>query len=142
MEKDIEATVKGCHDCQDNSKAPDEAPLHPWSWPERPWVRVHLDFAGPFLGKMHLVVINAHSKWIDVGIMDSATTQTTIERLRLILAEHGLPETVVSDNGSVFMSEAFQQLCPVMELMTLGRPLIIQQVMIWHKDPFKCSSMD
>ena len=28
-------------------------------------MRLHLDFAGPFLGKMYLVLIVAHSKWIE-----------------------------------------------------------------------------
>ena len=25
------------------------APLHPWSWPTRPWAQVHLDFPGPYV---------------------------------------------------------------------------------------------
>ena len=32
-------------------------PLHPWSWPPRPWQRIHLDFLGPFQGSMFLVVL-------------------------------------------------------------------------------------
>ena len=31
---------------------PQVAPLHPWVWPEAPWRRIHIDFAGPFMGKM------------------------------------------------------------------------------------------
>ena len=33
-----------------------------WEWPHKPWVRLHLDYAGPFLGKMFLIVVDAHSK--------------------------------------------------------------------------------
>ena len=41
------------------------APLHPWEWPEKPWTRIHIDYAGPFHGKMLLVVVDATSKWIE-----------------------------------------------------------------------------
>ena len=43
------------------------ASLHPWEWPSQPWSRLHIDFAGPFEGKMFLVVVDSHSKWLDVS---------------------------------------------------------------------------
>ena len=41
--------------------------------------------------------------------MPSATSTTTIEKLRAIFATHGLPETFASDNGTVFTSAEFQE---------------------------------
>ena len=32
-------------------------PLHTWSWPEKPWSRVHMDYAGPFEGRFAIVDI-------------------------------------------------------------------------------------
>ena len=66
----IEKKVKVCSRCQ---PTPAVAPLHPWQWPTRPWSRLHIDYAGPIDGKMFLVVIDAHSKWIDVFPTNSAT---------------------------------------------------------------------
>ena len=63
MDHDLEAKVKSCQHCQITRHSPPPAPLHPWEWPQRPWVRIHVDYAGPFLGKMFLVVIDSHSKW-------------------------------------------------------------------------------
>ncbi|GFT57407.1 uncharacterized protein K02A2.6 [Trichonephila clavipes] len=37
---------------------------HPWEWPNGPWQRIHVDYAGPFMGKMFFVVSDAYSKWI------------------------------------------------------------------------------
>jgi hypothetical protein len=36
---------------------PQVAPLHPWEWPSAPWERVHVDFAGPFMDSMFLVLV-------------------------------------------------------------------------------------
>ena len=67
-----------------------------------------MDFAGPFQGKMFLVVIDAYSKWIECEIMNSITSHNTIETLRVIFARHGLPDCVVTDNGTSFTSYEFQ----------------------------------
>ena len=109
MDKDLESRVRTCENCQMNSKNPPEAPLHPWEWPSRPWERIHIDYAGPFLGKMFLIMIDAYSKWIEVHPVNTATSRVTIEKLRSTFAIHGLPMTIVSGNGSNFCSEEFEE---------------------------------
>ena len=108
MDADIERAVKLCCKCQEHQKLPARAPMHPWEWPDRPWARLHIDYAGPIQGKIILVVVDAHSKWLEALTVTAATSQSTIEKLRMLFATHGLPETIVSDNGSVFTSEEFQ----------------------------------
>ena len=105
MDSEIEDMVKGCQVCQESRPSPPVAPLHPWEWPSKPWSRLHLDFAGPFLGRDFLVLVDAHSKWMDIQMMTSITSAKTIERLRLIFATHGLPLT---DNGASFTSSEFR----------------------------------
>ncbi|KAJ7995729.1 hypothetical protein DPEC_G00247610 [Dallia pectoralis] len=55
-----------------------------------------------------IVIVDAHSKWIDVYPTSTATSQLTIERLRQCFSVHGLPQTLVSDNGTCFTSQEFQ----------------------------------
>jgi len=62
LDTEIEARVKSCVVCQSNRKIPASAPLHPWEWPHMPWSRVHIDYAGPFLGRMFLLIVDSHSK--------------------------------------------------------------------------------
>ena len=64
LDKDIATIVQRCNDCQRSRNKPQPAPLHPWDWPKMPWQRVHIDFAGPFMGKMFLIVVDSHSKWL------------------------------------------------------------------------------
>jgi len=108
MDSELDKKVKSCHECQVNRHAPAEAPLHPWEWPEKPWSRLHIDYAGPLHGKMYLVCVDAHSKYIEVQVVNSATSTATIEKLRMIFATHGIPDTIVSDNGTPFTSEEFE----------------------------------
>lgn len=98
-----------CVSCQHQAHSPPSAPLHPWEWPKQPWHRIHLDFVGPFMGSMFLVTVDAHSKWLDVQLMSSITAPRTIEKLRQTFAIHGLPKTLVTDNGPTFTSQEFRQ---------------------------------
>ena len=61
LDTDIENQVKSSQKCQVNQKAPASVPLQPWEWPTQPWTRLHIDYAGPLMGKMFLVVVDAHS---------------------------------------------------------------------------------
>ena len=108
LNKDIETMVRTCIPCQSLLNAPAAVPLQPWDWPQRPWCRLHLDYAGPFMRKMFLVVVDAHSKWLEVKTVPAATSKATIVCLQSIFATHGLPERVVMDNG-VFTSEEFKE---------------------------------
>ena len=105
----ITTTVQHCHTCQLNKPMPPKAPLHPWEWPSCPWARVHIDHAGPFQGKLFLLLVDAHSKWMEVHIVPSTSAEATFAKLRNIFATFGLPEQLVSDNGSSFTSTEFQK---------------------------------
>ena len=88
--------MKGCLSCQSCKGAPPVAPLLPWIWPSKPWQRIYVDYAGPFKGRMFLVVVNAHSKWPEVQEVSSATTEKTMVVLWECSARYGLPEQLVS----------------------------------------------
>ena len=88
---------------QESRNLPPDAPVHPW-----PWSRIHIDFAGPLNNTMLLVVIDAHTKWIDVFPMQSITSSATILKLQSLFAQFGLPDTIVSDNGPSFTSHDFE----------------------------------
>jgi len=53
-------------------------------------------------GKMLLVVIDAHSKWIEAIPLKTAIALTTIRQLRKLFAQLGIQNTLVSDNGPQF----------------------------------------
>ena len=109
MDQDIEIVVHQCQLCQDNRNLPPAVPMHPWEWPARPWERVHIDHAGPFMNCMFLLIIDAYSKWMEVFPVSSTSSEVTINKLRTSFATHGLPSVLVSDNGTSFTSAEFQE---------------------------------
>ena len=90
LNKCLDKKAKTCASCQEIKNNPPMAPLHPWIWPTQPWKSVHIDFTGPFKGHMFLVAVDSHSKWPEVKIMNSTTSQRTIEVLRELFATYGL----------------------------------------------------
>uniref|UniRef100_A0AA85J8L0 Integrase catalytic domain-containing protein n=1 Tax=Trichobilharzia regenti TaxID=157069 RepID=A0AA85J8L0_TRIRE len=111
MDKHIIDFVQRCSKCQQSAKLPHQLPPVPWPPASHPWSRIHIDFAGPTNGAYYLVVVDAFSKWPEVIPMVSPTTSQTLKALTDIFSHHGLPETIVTDNGSQFTSHQFQQFC-------------------------------
>ena len=109
IDADIENCARSCTGCAENRNTPPKTPINPWENPNRPWQRIHVDFAGPFLGSMFLIVVDARSKWLEVFAMKSTTAERTVDVLRTIFARNGLPEHLISDNGPQFISEEFRR---------------------------------
>ncbi|XP_063370250.1 uncharacterized protein K02A2.6-like [Cydia amplana] len=113
IDKDILTFSKRCSLCQQSRSNTNEAPVFPWGIPVEPWHRLHVDYAGPFLGHMWLIVIDAYTKWLEVVPMNVTTTRATVQRLKNIFATFGTPRYIVSDNGPQFTSEDFNHFCQV-----------------------------
>ena len=56
---------------------------------------------------MCLITVDAYSKWIDAQIVSNSTFYMTIEHLRTLFTTYGIPEVVVTDNGTPFTSIEF-----------------------------------
>ncbi len=107
IDQAIEQKVRQCPDCNQLTD-PIKANQNNWIWPNKPGVRIHIDYAGPLDGMMYLIVIDAHSKWAEVIAMKKTTSEATIKAIRKIFADWGIPEQLVSDNGPQFISEEFE----------------------------------
>ena len=53
---------------------------------------------------MYLVLVDSHSKWLEVKQTNNATSSASITLLHLFFSVHGFPEVVVMDNGTAFTS--------------------------------------
>ncbi|KFD50067.1 hypothetical protein M514_09027 [Trichuris suis] len=64
---------------------------------------------GPFRGKVFFLVVDAFSKWLEVRIVTSTFSRAAIDVLREFFATHGLPDCLVTDNGTAFKSVEFSR---------------------------------
>ena len=89
------------------------------------------------MGKMFLVLINAHSKCIEIQPVCSAMSINTISALRTIFATFCLSEILFSDNESVFTSEEFRVFIKRNGIRHLTSAPYHQQQMDWQRELFK-----
>ncbi|UYV76695.1 K02A2.6-like [Cordylochernes scorpioides] len=108
IDKNIEELARDCRICQESASMPPST-ISEWTWPEKPWHRLHLDLAGSFMGRMFMVLVDAYTKWLEIVIIKDITSRTIIGHLREIFARFGLPELLVTDNGRQFVSSEFEE---------------------------------
>ena len=111
LDSDLEGVTNSCSECLSLRSVPSKAELHPWEWPTHPWHRLHVDYAGPVDGRYFLVIVDAHSKWVDVYPTSGTTAKETIKCLQHSFSRFGLPISIVSDNGPCFISQEFKDFC-------------------------------
>lgn len=100
----IEGLVSRCEACAHFRNSPEKCKPQIWEWPKEAWSRLHTDYLGPIKGKYYLIILDAHSKWVEVFSTDTITTRFTIHSFRTTFARYGLPRVIVSDNGKQFTS--------------------------------------
>ena len=124
VNRDVEIIAQNCLICRQTAKAP-PAEFQSWPQPKKPWERIHLDFAGPFLGKMWLICVDAFSQYPYVTMLNigQTTSKHTIDALQQIFSFEGLPDTIVSDNGVQFVSREFKNFCVKLNIKDLTSPI-------------------
>ena len=108
IDGDIEEYVKECNPCQRSRPNPPATYLHPWERPANPWERIHVDYAS-VEGQNVLILVDAHSKWIEAIPTSSMTAGMIVRTMRGVFATHGVPKVVASDNGPSFTAHEFTE---------------------------------
>ena len=112
--------------CAVQRNLPPLAPLHSWPWATHPMQHIHIDFVTINQCKV-LMIMDAHSKWIDAAPLQSATATTTINTLRWFFASFGLPEELLSDDSG---QNSFVQIIYID--ITLTTPPLTEQWKEWY----------
>ena len=67
----LDRISRSCLACVIVKHTPTSAPLHPWIWLAKPWQKISVDFASPFLGKTFVIIVDAHPKLPEVYEMST-----------------------------------------------------------------------
>lgn len=106
LDDDIERMCAACSTCAETADSPPKTAIVPWSWPTAPFERIHIDFFF-FKNSTYMIVIDSHSKWIEVVLMSVTNAANTINKLKEIFARFGIPKKLVSDNGPLSRAKSF-----------------------------------
>ncbi|GFT82100.1 uncharacterized protein K02A2.6 [Trichonephila clavipes] len=79
IDNDIEEAAKNCVDCARYKADPPESKVHYWEYPSMPWERIHVDFAGPIFEHTFFLIVDAHSKWLEVYPMKDKLRRDNFE---------------------------------------------------------------
>ena len=74
MDIEIEDMVRSCDVCLEVAQNPHKRLLHPSEKSDKPWSRIHMDHAGPFMGRMFFLIADSYTKWIDAYPVSSTST--------------------------------------------------------------------
>ena len=110
IDREAEKFCRTCHGCQLVSSPANPEPIKSTPLPSGPWQDLAIDLLGPLpSGESVLVIVDYFSRYYEVEIMRSTTSEKVIECLEKIFTTHGLPQSLRSDNGPQFRSEVFER---------------------------------
>ncbi|UYV83112.1 K02A2.6-like [Cordylochernes scorpioides] len=103
----VENEVEKCRTCQEYSRKNPEESRIAHEIPEFPWEKIAVDFM-EVSGTSSILVVDYHSKFVEIRKLSSKRETETIMQLKTIFRTHGIPRTLVSDNGPPFNSTGFK----------------------------------
>ena len=107
--------VSKCSICQ--SFAPEQCreDLQPHEMPSRPWSKV-----GAYLFELgqqnFLILVDYWSSYFEVQELKRITSTTVITACKVQFARHGIPDVLITDNGTQFSSSEFAKLAEAWKL--------------------------
>lgn len=116
MVKDIKLFIKSCDTCKE-IKTPNTNLQPEMGKPfatERPFQHVYIDFIGPyprskFGNSVIFILLDQFTKFPLAKSFRNATSSNVIRYLKEMFAVFGVPESLLSDNGSQFTSKDFKK---------------------------------
>ncbi|UYV67917.1 K02A2.6-like [Cordylochernes scorpioides] len=105
-----------CHQClknHDKRLKSIRVPITPVERPANPWTKLGLDIVGPFIDsdigfRFAITLIDYTSKWPEVFCTNKTTSKVIINFLEDVFSREGFPREIVTDNGTPFISEEFE----------------------------------
>ena len=103
---DILQTAQGCRVCKTYSKSQTKETLMPHDVPQGPWEKLGADYF-EFQSNQYLSVADYYSHFPVIRRARSTTASATVDMMKQIFSEYGIPKSLMSDNGPQFAAEEF-----------------------------------
>lgn len=114
MSTQIEEFVSQCSVCNMHKNSNPREPLISHQIPGRPWSKIGTDLFH-YNGSDYLLSVDYYSKFPEISKLSDTTAQSVIVAMKSRFARHGIPDTVVLDNGPQYASAEFSNFAKVWE---------------------------
>ena len=108
LSTELEKLVNNCTECCKACIQSPE-PLCPSPLPDLPFQKVASDMF-ELNGRTYLLLVDYYSRYVEIAKLSGTTATEIINHMKGIFARHGIPEVLISDNGSQYASSTFSQL--------------------------------
>jgi hypothetical protein len=114
---DADSLVRWCVGCQffahQKHVSSHQLQTIPITWPFSTW---RLDLVGLFKkakgGFTHIfITVDKFMKWIKVKLATYITAAKVVEFIKVIMYRFGVPNNIITDNGTQFTAREFKDLC-------------------------------
>jgi len=120
LSRDVVRVIKHCVPCQMNkvTKKSKRTPLSFYA--TQRFQIVHIDIVGPlktsrYKNKYILTMLDRYSRWFECTPLRTITAENVAEKFVSIwISRFGVPEIIISDQGTQFESQVFAQMCTVL----------------------------
>ena len=108
MTVDIQNTILSCHVCISKLPSNPKEPLMSHDIPSRPWQKVATDLFS-WNGRNFMITVDYYSRFFEIDELTTTSSAAIIRKLSAHFARHGIPETLISDNGPQYSSDEFSR---------------------------------
>ena len=106
LTSDLKNHISSCEICRSFETSQPKETLMSHEIPHRPWQKVASDLF-TFRNEEYLVTVDYYSDYYELDKLPNTKSLTVIRATKCHFARHGIPETLVSDNGPQYISDDF-----------------------------------
>ncbi|XP_011437820.3 retrovirus-related Pol polyprotein from transposon 297 [Magallana gigas] len=106
MSAELRDFISKCSTCNKMQDQQSNQPLITHDVPKIPWTKLGVDIF-TYQNQDYLVTVDYFSDFFELDILTDTSAMTVIDCLKQQFARHGIPDTVISDNGPQFKSADF-----------------------------------
>lgn len=121
MKKYVENHIKNCDKCQYNKKGrKTKMPIVHTTLSQKPFEKIYIDIVGQLPVSMSgnkyiLSMVDDLTGFVEFVAIPDQTANTVARALyEEILTRYTLPKTIISDNGTYFVSDIFKKMCKLL----------------------------
>jgi len=128
MFHDVEEYIRKCEVCQKNKYTGPyvKAPFQETDTQYHPWDKIYLNTVGPLPitneGYKYILTSqdNLSKYLIAIPTMTQTADEVSLNFLRHVVLHYGIPNSIVTDQGSQFMGDIFKRLCKLLKIHKLN----------------------